>query len=298
MKVIITGAGGFVGTELTKRMVKSNVEVIAVSRHFGERFPQSKMITRVETEIENTEALIQTIPKSDYEAFYHLAWTGVNGAQKADLLLQIDNVKMTVCCATAAKQLGCKKFLCAGTVAEWAIESLPNLERTNDSMMYSAAKYTTHLLLEAYCKKIDQDYIWMQFSNIYGPQNKTGNLVSYTLGEILNGKEATYGPARQPYDFIFVDDLIEAAFRLGFYETKKNHYVLGSGEPRVLKDYLLEIGRACGKMELIKIGDRPDDGIVYTMDMFDNSELVHDIGNYVTTSFSEGVRYTIDNYRR
>ena len=46
----------------------------------------------------------------------------------------------------------------------------------------------------------------MQFSNIYGVGNKTGNLVSYTLGELMAGKEAAFGPALQPYDFIYVDD--------------------------------------------------------------------------------------------
>ena len=43
----------------------------------------------------------------------------------------------------------------------------------------------------------------MQFSNIYGPDNKTGNLVSYTIDELRNGNEALFGPALQPYDFIF-----------------------------------------------------------------------------------------------
>jgi nucleoside-diphosphate-sugar epimerase len=55
----------------------------------------------------------------------------------------------------------------------------------------------------------------MQFSNIYGIGNNTGNLVSYTLGELILNKEANFGPALQPYDFIYVDDLIEAVYRLG-----------------------------------------------------------------------------------
>ena len=63
----------------------------------------------------------------------------------------------------------------------------------------------------------------MQFSNIYGPSNKTGNLVSYTIGELKKGNEASFGPALQPYDFILVDDLIEAVLRLGEKETKRNY---------------------------------------------------------------------------
>ena len=151
-------------------------------------------------------------------------------------------------------------------------------------------------MLENYCKNIGQDFVWMQFSNIYGPSNKTGNLVSYTISELMKGNEATFGPAMQPYDFIYVEDLIEAIYRLGVNETASNCYFIGSGEPRILKDYLLEIGREYGHEEQIKIGVRPDDGIIYTMDMFDTSKLEQDIGEYISRNFTEGIRYTLKHY--
>ena len=116
-------------------------------------------------------------------------------------------------------------------------------------------------MVETFCKYIGLDFVWMQFSNIYGPENKTGNLISYTIGELEKGNEALFGPALQPYDFIFVEDLIEAVLRLGENKTSRNSYFIGSGEPRILKDYLLEIGEQYGKKELIKVGVRQDDGI-------------------------------------
>lgn len=294
--VIVSGAGGFVGSELTIKMIRTGIRVIAVSRHFNNSFPQSELVSRIEADIESTDQLLRVIPTGTYEAFYHLAWTGVNGPRKADPLVQLDNTKMTMCCALAAKNLGCKKFLCSGTVAEKAVESLPRLDKTSGGLIYGIAKHCTHLMLETYCKTIEMPFVWMQFSNIYGPQNKTGNLVSYTLGEVLQGREATFGPAEQPYDFIYVDDLIEAVFRLGLYDTNENCYLIGSGEPRLLKDYLTEIGKKSGRPDLIKIGVRPDDGIIYKSEMFDNSKLIADIGEYVKKPFSESITYTIDNY--
>lgn len=295
-QVIITGAGGFVGSELTKKLIVKKIGVIAVSTHFGDLFPQSELITRIEADIKDSNHLLDNIPAGMYEAFYHFAWAGVNGPQKADPLVQLDNAKMAMSCAFLAKKIGCRKFLCSGTVAEKAVESLPLLDKTSGGMVYGVAKHCTHLLLETYCKNIGLPFVWMQFSNIYGPQNKTGNLVSYTLGELLQDKEATFGPALQPYDFIYVDDLIEAVYRLGFCETKQNCYLIGSGEPRILRDYLIEIGHRCGKPELVKIGVRPDDGITYKMDMFDNSKLIADIGEYVKRSFTDNIVYTIKNY--
>ena len=166
----------------------------------------------------------------------------MNGADKADPTVQLANIQMAVDCVNISKQLNVKKYLCAGTVAENATFSLPNLEKTSGGMMYGVAKHACRLILEDYCKNIGQQFVWMQFSNIYGVGNKTGNLVSYTLGELMAGKEATFGPALQPYDFIYVDDLIEAVYRLSANDTNKAFYYIGSGSPRILKEYLFRIG--------------------------------------------------------
>ena len=292
-KVIVTGANGFIGSSLIKKLIANNVEVVAVDITFaGNRLPDSNLITKVESGVE--AALAEKIPAGEYDAFYHLAWKGVNGAEKADPSVQLANIQMAVDCANICKQLNVKKLLCAGTVAENATFSLPELAKTSGGMMYGVAKHACRLILEDYCKNIGQQFVWMQFSNIYGVGNKTGNLVSYTLGELLAGKEATFGPALQPYDFIYVDDLIEAVYRLGANDTKKSFYYIGSGSPRILKDYLLRIGELAGCADKVGIGIRPDDGIKYTMDMFCNKNLVETIGEYVCTSFVDGIEKTIE----
>lgn len=295
-KIIISGAGGFIGSSLTRKFVDEGYEVIAISRHFNPAFPDSSNIRRHNIDIGTPENLYELLPEGEYEAFYHLAWRGVNGPEKANPIIQLDNVRLTVACAEVANKIGCKKFLCAGTVAERTVESISNIEKTSGGMLYGVAKHTTHLMLETYCKHIGQDFVWMQFSNIYGPQNKTGNLVSYTLGELMKGNEASFGPALQPYDFIYVDDLIEAVYRLGINKTEKNYYVIGSGKPRILMEYLNQIGDEFGRPDLIKIGARPDDGVIYRFDMFDIDCLKQEIGDYITKDFTEGIRYTIDNY--
>ena len=295
--VIVTGANGFIGSSLIKKLIQKDIKVVAIDISFDDlRLPESELIYRIETDLDNVDNLVKLIPEAEYDNLYHLAWAGVNGPAKADPLIQLNNAKMAVNCASLAKKLDIKKLLCAGTIAERAVESLGALKTTSGGMMYGVAKHATHLMLETYCKNINLDFVWMQFSNIYGPQNKTGNLVSYTIGELQKGKEASFGPALLPYDFIFVDDLLEAAVRLGDMETKENCYFIGSGKPRILKEYLLEIGHICGKEELIKIGLRPDDGIRYTFDMFDTSLLIKDIGNYISKDFSEGIKYTLENY--
>ena len=291
-KVIITGANGFIGSSLIKKMVANNVEVVAVDITFaGDGLPATDLITKIEPGVD--AALADKIPAGEYDAFYHLAWRGVNGAEKADPTVQLANIQMAVDCANICKKLSVKKYLCAGTVAENATFSLSNLQQTSGGMMYGVAKHACRLIVEDYCKNIGQNFVWMQFSNIYGVGNKTGNLVSYTLGELMAGKEATFSPALQPYDFIYVEDLIEAVYRLGANETKKAFYYIGSGSPRILKNYLLRIGELVGYADKVGIGIRPDDGIKYSMDMFCNKDLVEAVGEYVSTDFDNGINKTI-----
>lgn len=293
-KVIVTGANGFIGSSLIKKLIENGIEVIAIDLSFtNSHIPENnRLITKIEAGVD--VSLINKLPSGEYDAFYHFAWRGVNGQDKANPNVQLANIQMAIDCVNVCKQLEVKKFLCAGTVAENATFSLPNLKQTSGGMMYGVAKHACNLILDDYCKNIGLPFVWMQFSNIYGIGNKTGNLVSYTLGEIMSGNDATFGPAQQPYDFIYVDDLIEAVYRLGEKEVPKSFYYIGSGHPRLLKDYLLRIGELAGCSDKIKIDKRPDDGIKYTMDMFDNSSLVSAIGAYISTPFDEGIIKTIE----
>ena len=295
VSAIVTGANGFIGSTLVKKLVDNNVRVLAIDITFSpSHLPETDLVTKVETFIVSAEDLVSKIPHGEYDAFYHFAWAGVNGAVKADPIAQIKNIEMAAICMKACKQIGCKKFLCAGTIAEQSVKSLPLLEKTSGGMMYGVAKHCTRLMLENYSKNIGQPFVWMQLSNIYGPGNKTGNLVSYTLGELLSGNNPSFGPANQPYDFVSVKDTIEAIFRLGTKETKRVAYYIGSGQPRLLRDYLMTIGDALKCPERIGIGQRADDGIKYAFEMFDATATISEIGNYNTQTFEEGIQETIE----
>ena len=285
-KVIVTGANGFIGSTLVEKLLRKGVDVVAIDITFATpKISDCKHVTKIEAGLNDVAKLKAMIPAGDYDAMYHLAWAGVNGPSKADPKVQLDNIQLGVYCAQLCKAIGVKKLLCAGTVAEQSVHSLSYLNKTSGGMIYAVAKYCAHQMLETYCKNIGLPFVWMQFSNSYGVGNKTGNLVSYTLGELLSGREATFGPAAQPYDFIYVDDLLEAVYRLGASDTKHSCYYIGSGSPRMLKEYLLKIGELAGMQEKVGIGIRPDDGIKYDFSMFDTTSLKEAIGDYVNTPF-------------
>ena len=78
--VIVTGANGFIGSSLIKKLIEKEVNVIALDISFqNSKLPKSGIITEIETSLDDVNALFRLIPDAEYDEMYHLAWAGVNG---------------------------------------------------------------------------------------------------------------------------------------------------------------------------------------------------------------------------
>lgn len=292
---VVTGANGFVGTWLVKELVENDVQVYAVIKDEQENismFDGLHNVKIVYCELDSIRSLPEKIGVKGIDAFYHLAWVGAGGALRADYTVQLNNAKYSCDAAYAAKQMECKKFLCAGTITENIVDSTLGMDNVSQNMMYGISKKTTHLMLNTYCKMIDMPLVWMQFSNIYGPGNFSGNLISYTMTELINGRRPAFSAGTQPYDFIYIKDLVQMAYLLGFMAVPERTYFLGSGSSRLLCEYLSQIPQILGDGCEVGIGERPEDGIKYEKEWFDTENLKRDTGFTAKYTFEDGIKET------
>lgn len=284
------------GYWLVRELCKNDVKVTAIIKDTQENismlseFPGVRIVY---CELAELETLKDKIPERDFDAFYHLAWISAGGAGRADYAIQLQNVKFACDAVGVAKELGCKKILFAGTVTEKIAENILNLSGKAVNNIYGICKHMTHCLVDVESQRQGIDYVWMQFSNLYGPYSINGNIVGYTIKELLQGNEAKFGPANQVYDLLYIEDLVYAAYLLGCSKTRHHTYYIGSGQTRKLSDFLIEIGEVCGKPELIKIGARPDDGTRYEDSWFDITSLKEDTGYMPRVRFKVGLEATI-----
>lgn len=295
-KVVVTGANGFVGYWLIKELSKHNIQIKAVIKDKNEdisMFAGMNNVMIVYCDLDNIKELPSKLEERDFDAFYHLAWISAGGAGRADYKVQLLNVKYACDVVGVANELECKKILYAGTITEKIAENILNLESKAQNNIYGVSKHLTHCLVDIECTKYNQDYIWMQFSNLYGPYSINGNIVGYTIKELLLDHEATFGPADQPYDLLYIEDLVYAAYLLGLNKTSKHTYYLGSGKVKKLSEYLLEIGTIMGKKDKIKIGERPDDGTWYDENWFNITQIKIDTDFEPQFSYEESIKKTI-----
>lgn len=295
-KAIVSGANGFVGSWLVEKLVENDVHVTAVVKEGSEdttSIDQLDNVNVVYCDLSNIKSLTETIEDRKFDCFYHLAWMSPGGAGRADYKIQLDNVRYACDVIHVAKKLDCKKVLLAGTVTEHLIEDINLLNPKAQNNIYGVCKHTARCLTLIESEKVAIECIWMQFSNLYGPRSINGNIVGYTISKLLNGYDAEFGPANQVYDLLYIEDLAYAAYLLGFTKTDRQDYYIGSGSPRLLKDYLLDIGRLLGRPEKILIGARDDDGTRYKKEWFDIEALKKTTGFEAKIDFSTGIDRTI-----
>lgn len=295
-KVIVTGANGFIGSWVIKELIKNNVEVIAVVRNEKsktEAIPYNVKIIYCELAV--IAELSNKISERDIDAFYHFAWAGTGGKARSDYELQLLNSKYACDCAIVAKKLNCKKFICTGTITERIAENILNINVKAENTIYGIAKHTTHCLLDVLCMKLDLPYVWTRLSNIYGGNNSTGNIISYALGELQKGNKPAFSTAEQPYDLMYVKDTARALYLLGEKKTHQSCYFIGSGSPRILKEYLLGLRDIFGGNSEIGLGEKPEDGLQYYKEWFETEALVKDTGFKAAYSFEEGIKETVED---
>lgn len=296
-KAIVTGANGFVGYWLLRELQNNGVHVTAVIKDEKEDISllsEFNDIDIIYCDICQLNTLCEKVCDRDYDVMYHLAWVAAGGMGRADYSIQLNNVKYACDAVNVAKNLGCNKILFAGTITEKNAENILSLSGKAVNNIYGICKHFTHCLIDVECQKIGIDYVWMQFSNLFGPYSINGNIIGYTIKNLLQGKDACFGPAQQPYDFLYIEDLVYAAYLLGEKKTTKRCYYLGSGNVMLLSDYLHEVGDVLGFENNIKIGVLPDDGTRYYSEWFDITSLKLDTSYEPRVPFRDGLIKTIN----
>ena len=298
-QVIVTGANGFVGYWLLKELNRLDIEVIAIVKDQTSNvthISQFKNVSIVYCDLANLNSLPDLISHRGFDSFYHLAWVAAGGPGRADYNIQLKNVEYCCDAINVAKKLKCKSILFAGTISEKLISDSVEKRAVAANEIYAICKKFARIITATQGKLNGLRTIWMEFANIYGPYSINGNIVGYTIKELLNNNEALFGPADQIYDLLYIEDLIQGILLLGTSNEAEGTFYIGSGKPNILKNYLLEIGRLCGKTNLIKIGVRPDDGTRYDEDWFNIDKIKSFVDYQPKFSFESGIKKTIEWY--
>lgn len=296
-KVIITGADGFVGSYTVLHFLNEGCEVLALD--LGEtprRLPRHPRLTYRACNVTDPDALRQVAPVGVYDTFVHFAWAGSAGPARVDYQLQMKNALETVACLKLAKELGCTRFVCAGSIMEYEVEAAVHAQGNRPGMgyIYGMGKHIAHSMCKAVAADIGIDLLWPMITNAYGVGELSPRFVNSTLRKIIKGEPLQFTAATQNYDFIYVTDVAKAFYLVAKCGKPFCEYMIGSGGAKPLREFILEMQQALAPDVTPIFGDIPFTGIDMPLSTFDITALREDCGFEAEVSFAEGTRLTLE----
>ena len=297
MKIaVVTGANGFVGSAVVKELLSNNYKVYAVVRNnHSDRLSDLDNVEIVNCELSDIDSLPGQITEK-CDVFYHFAWSGSAGKDRANTRLQLDNVQWSVESIRAAKKLGCSRFVFAGSIVEkeCLAAAYTGGNRPGLGYIYGGGKVAAHILCSSVAAAEGIDLLWGEITNAYGVGEVSPRLVNSTIRKCIAGVSPEFTAGTQNYDFVYIDDVARAFRLIGENGKPFTSYVIGSSAAKPLKEFLIEMKDAIAPELPFKFGDVPFTGIDLPLSDFDCRKTEEDTGFKAGISFAEGCRRTFE----
>ncbi len=297
-RAVITGASGVIGRALIAELVAKRVEILLLLRPSPRAalIGEHPLVRRVDCPLERLHTYVDA---TQYDAFFHLGWSGTYGAAREDAAVQAENVRTSCEAAALAARLGCRAFVGVGSQAEYGPvargSKLAPDTPCRPTSAYGRAKLAASAQTRALCRERGLRHAWARVLSVYGEWDAPHTLVMRAIEAFAKGERGAFTPCEQTWDYLYARDAARALVAMA--ERGDGVYVLGSGEARLLRSYVLDIRDAINPNISPRFGAIPYfEGQVHYL-CADIAPLTRDTGFVPRVPFAEGIRHTVAWYR-
>ena len=268
MKVLLTGATGFIGSHVARAL--AGHEVVTLGR----------------------DLLSPTFrfPLSVFDVCIHLAWYVEPGKYLESSL----NEQWVDASLRLARTIRCRRFIGAGTCFEYAPSDEPLRESspTDPRTLYARSK----LKLFEELQRLGNEVAWVRFFYQYGPHEDARRLVPVVINTLLRGEEAKLVPGDRRRDYLHIEDVGSAVAAVAQSQLT-GPVNIGSGAATNAREIGLKIGELLGRPGLVKLGALPYSPTEPMHLVADNAKL-RSTGWTPRFDLATGLRETIEWWRQ
>jgi nucleoside-diphosphate-sugar epimerase len=294
MKVLVTGASGYIGRHTLLPLLDNGCEVYALSRGRAVDFEWPSGVHVRTLDLFDDAARQKAFAEIAPEWLLHLAWYAEHG-KFWEAKENVAWLALSIRLLGEFAQYGGRRVVVSGTCAEYLWNGEPCREASTPLQprsLYGVCKATLFKFLQAATAPLGLSYAWGRIFLLYGSSESEGRLIAATARALLEGRPALCTHGKQIRDFLHVEDVSRAL--VGILTSGMNGPVnIGSGEPIPIADALSELARQAGRTDLLRLGALPareDDVPVLVPDI---CRLRDEVGFRPALGLAEGMQKTL-----
>lgn len=307
--ILITGASGFIGSNLVKRLCTKykNIKVIGLDTNSNNKLKEYRLsilntfsnFKFINCSVSDKDLLYKTFKENKPDIVVNLA--GKAGYQNSNSDIYIENnVIGFYNILEASKDNDIKHILYASSASVYGDSNkLPFKEEdeTNPIDMYGVSKKNNELMAHTYSKTYNIKTTGLRLFSVYGPMgNENMTYYEFTKRILNNEKISIYNNGNIKRDFIYIDDVIDMIIKMIEEPTKDIYeiYNIGNSITTSLKDLIEIISKELNiKFNNIEFIDKKVIPETYA----DITKLEKDYNYKQKTSLEEGIKEFIKWYK-
>lgn len=313
MRILVTGAAGFIGSVLVDRLLDRGDEVVGLDNFDPFYSPSLKRtyltsafrnprFRLVEVDIRDVPGVKATVRETCPEAIIHLAArAGVRPSiDDPSLYASVNVVGTTHLLEAACGLASLPRFVYASSSSVYGDRPTSPFRETDvvdrPVSPYAATKKACELLAHAFHHIHGLPVTGLRFFTAYGPRNRPDLAIAKFARLIDLGEPVPmFGDGSTRRDYTFVEDIVDGVIRAVDRCTSHHLYNLGNSEPIDLRTMIETLGEVMGKVPQIKhLPEQPGD---VRMTCADISRATAELRYAPQTPFREGLKRFAAWYR-
>lgn len=256
MKILITGANGFIGSNLVKSLLANNHNILAISR-------SSHNLNLLDINFKHTKGgdislLTKDIIEFNPSVIIHCAWDGGNSFLNAHQTSQFDNVIWGYKFLEILAQLKTVHFVGIGSAAEYGEVGEILIDETfveNPISLYGISKLSFKVLSEHFCKLHNIRWSWIRPFYTYGPGDVNTRLIPKVIYNCIKQINFELNSCESIVDYLYIEDFIYGIESI-INAPLSGTYNVCSGQQFKIKDVIQTVKQLTGSNSIITFNEK------------------------------------------